>query len=128
LNLHTLGWSSFFAEDYEQRFSGEYQVARVIGQGKNIYKLATNNGELYGRLSGKYQFHLKNQSELPVVGDWIVFKQGNPDSHAAIHGILRRKSCFSRKVPGSNMEEQVIAANIDFAFLVMALNNDFNLR
>ena len=45
-----------------------------------------------------------------------------------IHQVLPRRSCFMRKAAGGTAQEQVVAANIDTAFLCMALNNDFNLR
>jgi ribosome biogenesis GTPase len=41
---------------------------------------------------------------------------------------LPRKTKFSRKVPGSSVEEQIVATNIDTVMLVSGLDNDFNLR
>ncbi|MEZ9895710.1 GTPase RsgA, partial [Vibrio lentus] len=40
---------------------------------------------------------------------------------------LERSSVFSRKAAGSKLAEQYIAANIDTVFIVMSLNDDFNL-
>ncbi|UOQ49970.1 hypothetical protein MUN88_07885 [Gracilibacillus caseinilyticus] len=128
MNLERLGWSDFFAEDYQQRFSNEWNVGRVIGQGKNIYKLATRLGEINGKATGKLLFETAASAQLPAVGDWVVFGYKNGDQFAVIHGVLERKSVFSRKVIGKNMEEQIIASNIDTVFLVSALNNDFNIR
>src|SRR4029077_8076279 len=45
-----------------------------------------------------------------------------------IQEVLPRRSKFVRKVAGRRMEEQVIAANVDTAFVVMALDGDFNVR
>jgi len=42
--------------------------------------------------------------------------------------VLPRRSKFVRKVAGRRVEEQVIAANVDTAFVVMALDGDFNVR
>ncbi|WP_020406144.1 ribosome small subunit-dependent GTPase A [Hahella ganghwensis] len=41
---------------------------------------------------------------------------------------LERKSCFKRKAAGSRISEQLIAANVDTAFIVCSLNDDFNLN
>jgi len=128
LDLIKLGWSDFFKIDYENRYSNEFTVGRVIGQGKNVYKLSTGNGEILAKLSGKFQYEITFQSELPVVGDWVVLMYDIGDQFGVIHGVLNRKSAFSRKVNGSNIEEQVIATNIDMIFLVAALNKDFNVR
>jgi len=45
-----------------------------------------------------------------------------------IQEVLPRRSKFVRKVAGRRLEEQVIAANVDTAFVVMALDGDFNVR
>jgi ribosome biogenesis GTPase len=45
-----------------------------------------------------------------------------------MHKVLPRRSKFVRKVAGRRVEEQVIAANVDTAFVVMALDGDFNVR
>ena len=42
--------------------------------------------------------------------------------------MLPRKSLFSRKVAGEETVEQIVAANVDTAFLVTALDRDFNVR
>lgn len=128
MNLIKLGWSDFFKTDYENRYSNEFTVGRVIGQGKNVYKLSTSNGEIFGKLSGKFQYETAYQLDFPVVGDWVVLMYDIGDQFGVIYGVLNRKSAFSRKVNGSNIEEQVIATNIDIIFLVAALNKDFNVR
>ncbi|MCB4756777.1 MAG: ribosome small subunit-dependent GTPase A [Elusimicrobia bacterium] len=47
---------------------------------------------------------------------------------ALIHSISPRKSVLSRKVAGQATEEQVLAANVEFAFIVTSFNDDFNPR
>ena len=42
--------------------------------------------------------------------------------------MLPRRSKISRKVAGREVEEQVIAANVDTVFIVSALTQEFNLR
>src|SRR4029453_2980445 len=49
-------------------------------------------------------------------------------NHGAIQAVLPRRSKFSRKVAGKVTDEQVVAANVDVVFLVMALDHDFSLR
>src|ERR1700739_2644610 len=45
-----------------------------------------------------------------------------------IQEVLPRRSKFLRTSPGKRVEEQVIAANVDTALLVSALDGDFNPR
>jgi ribosome biogenesis GTPase len=51
--------------------------------------------------------------------------EGSAD--AIIHALLPRKTAFARRAAGGN-GVQVVAANVDVAFLVAALNADLNLR
>ena len=47
---------------------------------------------------------------------------------ATIQHILPRTSLFSRKVPGQETTEQILAANVNVAFLVAGLDRDFSIR
>ena len=47
---------------------------------------------------------------------------------STIHAVLPRKSLFSRKVAGEDTVEQILATNVDTAFLMTALDHDFNVR
>ena len=68
------------------------------------------------------------RSDLPTVGDWVVVRWRPSEDRAVIQAVLPRRSRFSRKVAGQRTDEQVVAANVDVLFLVMALDDDFNLR
>jgi ribosome biogenesis GTPase len=65
---------------------------------------------------------------LPAVGDWVALEVRPGEGRATIHAVLPRRSRFSRKVPGSVTEEQVVAANVDSVFLIAGLDGDFNPR
>ena len=49
-------------------------------------------------------------------------------NRATIQAVLPRRSVFSRKVAGEQTAEQIMAANVDTAFLVAGLDHDFNIR
>jgi|TARA_R110002126_G_scaffold110918_1_gene248473 ribosome biogenesis GTPase len=57
-----------------------------------------------------------------VVGDWILL-----DGQQQFLQLLERKTSFSRKAAGSKIKTQLIAANIDTAFIVSSMNEEFNL-
>lgn len=57
------------------------------------------------------------------MGDWLLL-----DSNHRFMRSLYRLSEFSRKAAGSKIETQLIATNVDTAFIVSSLNNDFNLN
>ena len=61
--------------------------------------------------------------QLPAVGDWV-----RVTPPATITSILPRRSAFIRKNAGQDSTEQVLAANVDTAFLLAGLDDDFSLR
>lgn len=68
-------------------------------------------------------------SDYPAVGDFVLIDRNEASrDHAIIHHTLTRKSVIIRKAAGKAHDVQVVAANIDIAFICMSLNNDFNLR
>jgi ribosome biogenesis GTPase len=50
------------------------------------------------------------------------------DGEAVVHALLPRRGKFSRRAVGGEALEQIVAANVDVALIVAALNFDFNLR
>lgn len=126
MDLTALGWNDFFAKNFEQFAAQSYSAGRTLAVYGNCYRLQTERGEMLARITGKMRYESTDAEDLPVVGDWVIcIEQGQ---YATIHGILPRKSKFSRKTAGRRTEEQVVAANIDTVFLVMGLDRDFNVR
>src|SRR4029453_11053153 len=66
--------------------------------------------------------------DLPAVGDWVAVAARPEEQAATIRHVFARRTKFSRKVAPGGAEEQGLAANVDAVFLVMSLNEDFNLR
>ncbi|RIX60301.1 ribosome small subunit-dependent GTPase A [Paenibacillus nanensis] len=126
MDLIELGWNSLLQEQYEPYRERGYSVGRVITEHRQLYDVASANGEVLGELAGKLRFTATERTDLPAVGDWVVMREEG--GRAVIQAVLPRKSMFSRNVAGAVTEEQIVAANIDTVFLVMALNQDFNLR
>lgn len=58
------------------------------------------------------------------VGDWIAI---DADSHSMV-ALLPRKSSIARNAAGGETVEQILAANIDIAFIVCSLEVKLNLR
>lgn len=116
--------------DRYEVFRKEYpnlSFCRVTLQEKGLYQVISKEGAHQARVSGKFQYDAKTVSNYPAVGDYVMADLNDTDT-AIIHRLLPRKSVFLRKAAGNENIEQVVAANVDTAFLCMALNNDFNLR
>ena len=102
--------------------------ARVISQEKGMYKLQSGADVRLAAISGKFRYETQTVSDFPAVGDYVIAEWPDDDSAAVITGLFPRKSCFIRKAAGTGKQEQVVAANIDTAFICMSLNNNFNIR
>lgn len=125
--MEKLGLTEQFIQESKQY--KDLFIGRVSSQTKNVYKVITENGEILAEISGKFYFSVKNSSEFPSVGDFVMIdRMDNSQGNAIIHHVLTRKSIFARKIAGSREDLQVVATNIDTVFICMSLNNDFNLR
>ena len=129
MTLARLGWDATFADAFSQ-WSGDSDIepARVVIEFNHIYRVWTPAGEVDATSSGRLKHQAVRKSDLPAVGDWVIIRKRQAHDQAAIVGVLPRRSRFSRKVAGNVTDEQIVAANVDVVFLVMALDADFSLR
>jgi ribosome biogenesis GTPase len=79
-------------------------------------------------LTGKFLHLTESSAELPCVGDWVCVRYRDAGTQASIHHLLPRRSFLRRKAAGRDVDFQMIAANIDVAFIVQACHFDFNVR
>ena len=128
MKLELLGWNNYFEARFTPYSGKGLLPGRISIQHKDRYVLLSEQGEVNGKVSGKFRFEVKGLHNFPAVGDWVVFEINSGDQSAVIHHVLERRSKFSRKVAGDRPDEQVLAANIDIVFLVMGLDGNYNLR
>ena len=125
--LQQYGWNDRFAAAFAEHAAPGRVPARVVLEHTHIYRVATEEGEMLARVSGRLRHRAEARAAFPAVGDWLVLEPV-ADSDARIHAVLPRFSRFSRRAAGDVTEEQVVAANIDTVFLVGGLDHDFNPR
>nr|WP_235420820.1 ribosome small subunit-dependent GTPase A [Jeotgalibacillus soli] len=126
--LQQLGWNEAWQQKANEIRADHLEPARVIVEHKRLYRVLTEKGILLGEVSGKFRHHAVLREDYPAVGDWVMIDAHFDEEKAVIHHILPRVSAFSRKAAGHTTEEQIVAVNVDTVFLVMALNQDFNVR
>jgi len=126
--LEFLGWTPFFEQQHSSADPGNLIPARVAEEQKGLYRVFCEAGDLLAELAGKLRHSAGGRQELPAVGDWVLVRPRPAEARATIHQLLKRRSKFSRQAAGRATSEQVIAANVDTAFLVTSLNRDFNSR
>lgn len=104
----------------------EAAAARVTAVHKERYEIVCAQGICYARLKSGVYFYGGEQS-FPTVGDFVEI-QYNPSGDSLILRTLPRRSFFSRPDVFVNQWEQAVAANFDYVFILMSLNQNFNLR
>jgi ribosome biogenesis GTPase / thiamine phosphate phosphatase len=126
LPLETLGWDADWSSKFEQLEADNLIPARIAAQHRGAYVLWSADGELRARTAGKLFYAHEIGAPLPAVGDWVGV--AGAGGAATIECILWRRSAFTRKEPGRNSADQVLAANVNTAFLLAGLDDDFSLR
>ncbi len=116
-----------FQEENSTRKRESLRFGRVAAMYKHAYRVYTEEGTVLATVSGKLQYQALEPKDYPAVGDWVALEV-LPESMGLIREVLPRRSVFVRKCAGREVQEQVIAANVDYVFLVSSLNEDFNLR
>jgi ribosome biogenesis GTPase len=124
--LEALGWNSFFAEQALRL--PDLAPARVSVEHKHFYRVVAACGEMRADVAGRLRHQATGRDGLPAVGDWVLVQPRPLEKRATIHHILERRSKLSRKAAGLETQEQILAANINTAFLLQSLNRDFNPR
>ena len=129
MRLVELGWDGTRAGEfapYAQK--ADVQPGRVAIEFNHNYRVYVDDDEIEAVAAGRLKHHAGSRSDLPAVGDWVAVRKRPDEDRGSIQAILPRRSKFSRKVAGHVTDEQVVAANVDVVFLVMALDHDFSVR
>lgn len=127
MKLEDLGYNGNFEKFRNDSNLSSFEIGRVIAEHKERYTIRTDKGEFEAEITGNMRFTAKNREDFPAVGDWVALSTYDTD-FAVIHHILPRFSVIKRQAVGQFGEIQIIATNIDYAFLVQAVDRDFNVN
>jgi ribosome biogenesis GTPase len=127
MKLEDLGFTDWFQESLKKSQQPEYSLARVITVHKDNYRIRNEKKEIPAEPTGKLIYGAKSNLDLPTVGDWVYVQYFDKKTFAIIHEIFPRKSLLKRKVAGKRIEYQLVASNIEIAFIVQSAVFDFNL-
>ncbi|MGF1702361.1 ribosome small subunit-dependent GTPase A [Photobacterium makurazakiensis] len=114
-SLIQLGWRPYFQQQLTLEELTDFRIGRVVEQHRS--------GSVVMSEQGTFNLAQSSNSERMCVGDWVLF-----DDTLKLHRNLERQSLFKRKAPGSKVDTQLIASNVDSLFVVCSLNQDFNLN
>jgi len=127
MKLHDLGLTSELSEYIKTLDFSEFSVGRITQEHRERYVVSDGDNEYDAEITGNLRFSAGSRIDFPAVGDWVAMKIYDSDQ-AIIHKVLPRKSILARQAVGKAGEMQIISTNIDVAFIVQAINNNFNIN
>ncbi len=134
--LRALGWDDRFAALLASEGPG-LVPGRILSEERGQYLVVSAAGEGPASASGRLRHdgQLDPTAAWPAVGDWVAMDPIDPDrigsatEHRLIQRVLTRRTAMIRRSPGDRqMPSQVLAANIDVAFVATSVNAEFNVR
>jgi ribosome biogenesis GTPase len=127
MKLSDLGYREHLSDLITSEELSGFTVGRVTQEHRERYIVSDGEHEYEAEITGNLRYTASSREDFPAVGDWVamtVYDSGQ----AIIQKILPRKSLLARQAVGKPGEKQVISANIDCAFVVQAINNNFNIN
>lgn len=125
--LEELGYNKTLEEYRKTNNLEGFEVGRVVIEHKERYIVKTENGEYEAEIVGHIRFTAVSREDYPAVGDWVALSVFD-SNFGVIHKIYPRSSVIKRQAVGQISDIQIIATNIDYAFLVQAVDRDFNIN
>jgi len=127
MTLEDLGFNLELENYRKDQNLDSFGVGRVISEHKERYVVKTTKKEYDGEIIGNLRFSAHNRSDFPAVGDWVAISEYD-DNKVLIHSVFPRQTIIERQAVGKQGEKQIIATNIDYAFIVQAVDRDFNIN
>jgi ribosome biogenesis GTPase len=127
-NLLKLGWNESFQQHLESNNNSNAIPSRIIREDRGRYTVHTGDTISPAQLSGSFLNTVQSQSDYPTVGDWVLLEPMDQDQGYLLVSLLERMSLFKRQASGNTSDDQPLAANIDYLFIITGLDQDYNPR
>jgi ribosome biogenesis GTPase / thiamine phosphate phosphatase len=128
MELKDLGFDEWFVREAAGTAPPGCVPVRVTRVDRDRYLVRNGEAEVIAEPTGRLAYTVDSGAEMPCVGDWVMAQFYNDGSLAIIHEVLPRKTLLRRKSAGMKAEYQMIAANLDAAFIMQSCDANFNLR
>ena len=128
MDIRTLGFDGWFENSFDLSKLTDYKLARIVAVDKESFIIRGEGSEARAELTGKLMYTASSPLDYPTVGDWVCVQYFDDESFSVIHEIVPRKTVLKRKTSGKKIEFQLIAANIDTAFIMQSLDSNYSLE
>lgn len=127
MTLEDLGYNINLEHYRRDQNLDAFELGRVISEHKERYVVQTATNECDAEIIGNLRFSARERADFPAVGDWVAISPYDEDK-VLIHAVFPRSNSIERQSVGRQGEKQIIATNIDFAFIVQAVDRDYNIN
>ncbi len=119
-NLKELGWNAEFLRQLDIDEIGRLTPVRLTSVHRDRVEALGEDGPRTlllppGLTTGEV-----------AVGDWVLADTASDPEADRIDRVLDRKSLLHRRAAGTDVRDQLIAANVDTLFITSSFNEDFN--
>jgi ribosome biogenesis GTPase len=128
MNLEDFGYSDWYRANWRDGRIAEAQAARIIAVDRDRYMIVGQFGSIPAELTGRLVYCADTTEDLPCVGDWVLVDYYDNNALAIVQDVLPRRTILRRRSSGARVDYQLIAANIDVAFVVQSCDVDYNLN
>jgi ribosome biogenesis GTPase len=128
MTLDELGCSNWFRNQIDPETEGDLTIARVTAIHKGECEVSDGRDARAAKMTGRMRHRAKSKLDYPTVGDWVLVKDFSDADFGRIVRVMDRKSELKRKSSGRTTRFQLIAANIDVAFIMQTLGPGYNLK
>ena len=124
------GWEAAARESGGGAATDGIVPARVVADTRHLLEVVAREGVSWSRPTGNLSSRLSGTSAFPVTGDWVLVEARAEYTEWPLLDVLPRRSALSRRAPRSDEHkrdaEQVLAANVDYVFVVCGLDGGRN--
>jgi len=120
------GYSTWFSGQVEP--GSALKAARVTAVHKGVCDISDGEQTASARMTGRMRHEARSKLDYPTVGDWVLVKDFDDENGGRIVRVLERQSALKRKTAGRTTGFQLIAANIDTAFIMQTVGPGYNLK
>ena len=126
-SLRAFGWTSE-QDDAFRPFACDHVPGRIATESHHMYLANTDRGDLWCRLGPRLRTAGLHREERPGVGDFVALVPRPGDVQTTIEHVLPRRTSLVRKEAGFRTQGQVLAANIDYVWIVSSLTRELSAR
>ncbi len=126
-DMPSLGWDGDFAASFARLRRPDHRPARVTRVDRGVCTVIDAGGAHRVSIGGGLLCaSAADPVRLPCAGDWVAVRTW-PDERTTIEAVLPRRSAIVRAGAGAAATAQVLAANVDTAAVVAAVDPEPDL-